>query len=469
MAAVPFALTQPLSGIWKVYAAASGDALAPGVTASSLGSTLTLSHGSDVPWGTYYVSLTEPDKPESLRAALTVVGEYSITYHLNGMDGPADTVYQANTLPYTLPVLSAADKVFMGWYGNESFTGSEITEIPAGTLGPVSYWAWWVDPPPPIDVGSPGSSGPRWSFSNRVITLQNGANVTLTGSTTSNRVVVEPGASVMVKLSNVSIIRSANGSSAYTAFSGYNAAVTLLLEGENTVAVNEYYTRGDYAFNVTNLTIDSAASANAGTDASSRSTLGTLNARGGGNNQEGSLASGRDPGAAFGGGDITLLGGVVIGESSYDHYRAVYSGGNFILKGGVFIASQIIHAEFSRPALSTGIVFAGGWINRYNFDWRGYDGMGYDISVALPNTAGDVIITGDEVTVEAGSAKTITLNAGLAIPAGATLRVPYGWTLKLNGHTLAIADGGTVLCSDWPGGSVVGDLTPESGSGTITD
>ncbi|MDR1786291.1 MAG: hypothetical protein LBR23_07535, partial [Spirochaetaceae bacterium] len=175
-------------------------------------------------------------------------------------------------------------------------------------------------------------------------------------------------------------------------------------------------------------------------------------------------------GAAFGGGNITLLGGVVIGESGHYNYRAVYSGGNFILKGGVFIASQIIHAEFSRPALSTGIVFAGGWINRYNFDWRGYDGVGYDLSVALPNTAGDVIITGsEEVAVEGGSTKTITLNAGLTIPSGVTLRIPALWTLKLNGHTLTIASGGTVLCSNWTGGSVEGDLTPELDSGIITN
>jgi hypothetical protein len=140
--------------------------------------------------------------------------------------------------------------------------------------------------------------------------------------------------------------------------------------------------------------------------------------------------------------------------------------------GGVFIASQIIHAEFSRPALSTGIVFAGEWINRYNFDWRGYDDNLYDISVAQEenNIPGDVIITGDEVTVEAGDAKTITLNADLTIPDGVTLRIPEGWTLKLDGQTLTIEPGGTVLCSEWTGaGFVAGNLTPELGSGTITD
>jgi hypothetical protein len=475
MAAVPFALTQPLSGIWKVYAAASGDALAPGVTALSLGSTLTLSHGSDVPWGTYYVSVTEPGLAESIRAALTVVGEYSITYHLDGVEGPADTVYQANTLPCTLPVLSRQDKVFMGWYDNESFTGSPVTEIAEGSIGAKNYWAWWVDPPPPIDVGSPGTGGLRWSYAEGVITLQDGANVTLTGSTAgeaANRVVVEPGASVIVKLSNVSITRTypIGDGSAWANFSGDGATVVLLLEGENTVTVSAYYTGGQYAFNVANLIIDSASSVNAGTDASSRSTLGTLRASAGG---LGDMHYGEDPGAAFGD-SLTLLGGVVTAESGYDNFMTVY-GSAFTLKGGVFITSTHIYARgannvstFSRPADSTGIVFAGEWIHGYNRDFW-VDWHHNYISQALPNTAGDLIITGSEEVAVDAEAKTITLNAPLTIPNGVTLRIPADWTLKLNNHTLTIETGGTVLCSDWPGGSVLGDLTGHSDSGAITN
>ncbi|MDR1785978.1 MAG: hypothetical protein LBR23_05895, partial [Spirochaetaceae bacterium] len=73
----------------KAYAAAEGDAPAPGISVAVSGSTLTLSHASDVPAGIYYVTATEPGKGESARTALTVLGAYSVTYHLNGgtLDG----------------------------------------------------------------------------------------------------------------------------------------------------------------------------------------------------------------------------------------------------------------------------------------------------------------------------------------------------------------------------------------------
>jgi alpha-tubulin suppressor-like RCC1 family protein len=72
--AVTFTLTNSpaLSGTWKVYAAATGGALVTGVNASNSGSTLTLSHASDIPAGTYYITFTESGKDESARLSLAV-------------------------------------------------------------------------------------------------------------------------------------------------------------------------------------------------------------------------------------------------------------------------------------------------------------------------------------------------------------------------------------------------------------
>jgi hypothetical protein len=59
--------------IWKVYAANTGSGLAAGVTASNSGATLTLTHATDLPTATYYVTATETGKTESTaRLALTV-------------------------------------------------------------------------------------------------------------------------------------------------------------------------------------------------------------------------------------------------------------------------------------------------------------------------------------------------------------------------------------------------------------
>ncbi len=59
---------------WKVYSASTGATLATGVTATydSATNMLTLTHASDIPAGTYYVSVTEAGKTESDRLALTV-------------------------------------------------------------------------------------------------------------------------------------------------------------------------------------------------------------------------------------------------------------------------------------------------------------------------------------------------------------------------------------------------------------
>ncbi|MDR1785620.1 MAG: InlB B-repeat-containing protein, partial [Spirochaetaceae bacterium] len=448
MTEVSFTLAEPLSGTWKVYAAASGDAPAPGVAASASGSTLTLFHGSDVPWGTYYVSLTEPGLAESLRAALTVVGEYSVTYHLDGVEGPENTTYQANSLPYALPLPFPAGKVFMGWYGNPDFTGSEIMEIPAGTLGPVVYWAWWEDMPT-VDLGNPGSSGPRWYYSGGMVTVQNCANLILTGGPTANNISMAPGATAVLRLSGV--IFGIPGYAPYKTVRTLDvspaAKVTLLLEGTSTAGGSEDSDNipGFKAAPVT--VIDSAASANAGTDDSSRSTEGTFFARGDG-------FSGNTPGIL---GNVTVLGGVVIGKHD-NYYGSICSfnygiSGTITAKGGVTIAPHGM-SGLVRPEGSTAVVF----VSNVPSGWDDTD-------------HGDLVVCGSEVSINSGGAASgvITLNAGLTIPAGVTLRIPYGWTLKLNGHTLTIEPGGTVLCSELTGGSVAGDLTGHLDSGVITD
>jgi alpha-tubulin suppressor-like RCC1 family protein len=76
LSAAVFTLTNspPLSGTWNVYASPTGSTLVSDLTASSNGTTLTLSpsYGSDIPAGTYYVTVTESGKTESNRLALTV-------------------------------------------------------------------------------------------------------------------------------------------------------------------------------------------------------------------------------------------------------------------------------------------------------------------------------------------------------------------------------------------------------------
>ncbi len=75
-AAISFTLTKTPAyangQIWKVYNALTGGSTVGGITASNVGNTLTLTHVTDIPVGTYYVSVTEIGKTESARLALTV-------------------------------------------------------------------------------------------------------------------------------------------------------------------------------------------------------------------------------------------------------------------------------------------------------------------------------------------------------------------------------------------------------------
>ncbi|WP_379136740.1 S-layer homology domain-containing protein [Paenibacillus sp. sgz500958] len=87
-AAASFTLNSALTGTWKVYNATTGGSLVAGVTANASGTTLTLTHATDLPAGTYYVSLTETGTTESIRLALTVSAYAAPTYAVSASTNP---------------------------------------------------------------------------------------------------------------------------------------------------------------------------------------------------------------------------------------------------------------------------------------------------------------------------------------------------------------------------------------------
>lgn len=76
---------------------------------------------------------------------VTVTNEYTISYVLNG-----GTQNENNPTKYNVgqtPVFNAPTKgtvEFLGWYLNESFTGSPVTSLPRGTSGNVTLYAKWA-------------------------------------------------------------------------------------------------------------------------------------------------------------------------------------------------------------------------------------------------------------------------------------------------------------------------------------
>lgn len=71
---------------------------------------------------------------------------YDITYHLNGGSGDmSPTYYNVETPTFSLPIPSRNGYNFKGWYENNQFSGSQITQIPKGSTGDKQFWAKWEE------------------------------------------------------------------------------------------------------------------------------------------------------------------------------------------------------------------------------------------------------------------------------------------------------------------------------------
>ena len=109
-AAVNFTLGSALTGTWKVYDSSTGGNLVSGITASAVGTTLSLTHASNIPAGTYYVSVTEAGKTESTRLAL-IVGAYVAPSNNSGGGSSGSTV---SSTPTPIPVKDDKVDVIFG-------------------------------------------------------------------------------------------------------------------------------------------------------------------------------------------------------------------------------------------------------------------------------------------------------------------------------------------------------------------
>jgi alpha-tubulin suppressor-like RCC1 family protein len=156
-ASVAFTLTNspPLSGTWKVYAAATGETPAAGVTAFNSGSTLTLQHTSDIPAGTYYVAFTESGKPESRRLALMTLAQ--------GTTGCAIVIRNSSTHRIIAWVLSDSET-------GAEYSASGATIAPGGSTSvdvePGTYFARVT-----CNGGSSGSTGTAHLLSDIAISV----------------------------------------------------------------------------------------------------------------------------------------------------------------------------------------------------------------------------------------------------------------------------------------------------------
>jgi uncharacterized repeat protein (TIGR02543 family) len=86
---------------------------------------------------TFYAKWTPPaEEPET----------YTITYVLDGgiNAGTNPATYTDADLPLTLAAPTRAGYTFEGWYTNSGFTGTVVTQIPAGSTGDKTFYAKWT-------------------------------------------------------------------------------------------------------------------------------------------------------------------------------------------------------------------------------------------------------------------------------------------------------------------------------------
>ena len=166
-----------------------------------------------------------------------------------------------------------------------------------------------------IDLTNGTGTGDGWSLENNVFTITNGANVTVSGTTTTYRIVVATGATAHITLSNASITASA-------AFDMSGATVTLTLSGASHLFSTNAASAGIYVSTTSTLTINSANGVG--------STDGTLNVWGG------------DRAAGIGGnqnqnaGVITINGGTInaTGGATNTSHQLNATGGGAGIGGG---------------------------------------------------------------------------------------------------------------------------------------
>jgi hypothetical protein len=253
------------------------------------------------------------------------------------------------------------------------------------------------------------SSGEGWTYSDGVLTIADGANVRVSGSTATDRIVMQGRA--MVTLDGASIVLSGDtDASPLDLASGAN--LTLKLAGTNTLTASGS-AAGIHAPEGRTLTITSAAG--------NGQTSGTLTARGGSADNSGAgIGGGRDEP----GGNITITGGVV---NATGGPKAAGIGGGEEGDGGV-------------------IVIAGGTVNATS----GVQGAGIGGGSGSDNSGGTISITGGSVTAVstyvgagigggyAGSGGSISITGGMVTATGGAAGAWIGGGYQGAGGTIRI-------------------------------
>ncbi|MDR0686469.1 MAG: InlB B-repeat-containing protein [Dysgonamonadaceae bacterium] len=374
--------------------------------------------------------------------------------------------------------------VFLGWYADANFKTVWNFNTKLVTDATTIYAKWVaksVDSYINLEDPTETVSGTSWSLSKNIYTIEDGANVLITGANNARNIVVTSGATATVTLEDVTIEPSKN----IAPIDVTGANVTLLLKGVNTLTTSPSYAHAAIEQSGSgSLTVNNA-----------EAKAGVLYATGG------KFSAGIGGKSNSGCGTIVINGGVVFAssdptENAASHGAAI-GGGRYSQGGNITINGGVVSAVSKKPGVAIGngetgsintvtinggTVYASGGsarpIGNGNASGEGVT-IGANAIVFMTSNSqpfvgtiepGATVLeeTGEEnesfLTVTQNSVDikiedpglTIPSNAILGVPTGSTLYVGIGIALNNHGRVLAGSINNVELADGEPYGNILG-------------
>ena len=334
-----------------------------------------------------------------------------------------------------------------------------------GTI--TNYGTWKGNEPVPfggntIDMSIPiphPCGGVGWSYADNIYTIEDGANVYITGTNLNKRgiTVASNAKNVNITLNNVSIEFSWGSEILCPLFLNSGATVNLTILGENTLNTGNGNGNGHAGIQVSEgatlniggsgrLIVTSSGSGGAGIGGGSGSSGGTITITGGT-----IIAAGSSGGAGIGGGSggsggkITITGGTVTATGGNN---GAGIGGGFSGSGGIItINGGIINTTGNNQGAGIG----GGSNGYISGSWVGGSGGIITINggtiIATGGSSGGAGIGGGASNSNNSSGGEIILNGGIVVAIGETNAMGIGrgfgsgtvGTMTMNGNSIIFA------------------------------
>ena len=316
---------------------------------------------------------------------------------------------------------------------------------------------------------SGGSLGTDYSYSDNVLTILKSTELTISGTTTKDRIVVASGVEANLVLSNLSI------TTVYTNESD-NSPLSLKDAGKSTITLQEGTTNtldgrgaGNYAPGIfvpdgSLLTINGTGKLTAkgsgywpgigrNGNGNLRIESGTITAIGG------NYAAGIGGSMGFGAGNITITGGTITANGG-QYADGIgcgreHEGGNTTISGGTITATGGKNTYNDKLTAGIGGTFT-----------TGTNGNAFIITNSIENTGNSADWSG---AIFIGNSGKVYGNPAIAtdaeIPSGKTLTIESGMSMTV-GSGVTLTNNGTIIVND--GGLLTNNGTVES-RGTITN